>query len=147
MSGSDQKINSFLTDTSTKVSSGMIDEDKLLESSRTDSGFLSGEIVTEDNINSTSDSGCSNVNLKTSEIPQFHMRLDSGVGLTITESFSELSLEKNATLNDLNLTPKQHKSLTSTTTTYSEKPTEETKQFNEQPPWELYYAQDEDGDT
>lgn len=136
MSESNQNTN-FLADASSgKVSGGMTDEDKLYESSRTDSGFLSGgnlvlsgEILSEEIIHEPEPKG-HDKNLKTPETQQSLMRLDSGVDVGITESFSTLSL-KNPGLNDLN------------TKTAVQQP----EQHQQQLPWEEYYGQDEDGDT
>lgn len=151
MSGtSNQRSNDFFPDAATNLTSGMIDEDKFYESSKTDSGFLSGgnlvvsgEIVSEE-LSSSSHTDNSNDKLKTPETEKVLMRLDSGVDLIITESLSNLSLEKNSAYNDLNSSNKPN-NLTSTTSSLTV-----SKQFDaskEQPPWELYYEQDEDGDT
>lgn len=143
MSESYQNTN-FLADASSgKVSGGMIDEDKLYESSRTDSGFLSGgnlvlsgEILSEEIIPEHEHRGHSGNDLKTPETQQSLMRLDSGVDVGITESFSTLSL-KNPGLNDLN-----------TKTAVQQQPEQHQQQQQQrQLPWEEYYGQDEDGDT
>lgn len=108
-------------------------EDKLYENSITDSGFLSGQLNSEE--------------IKSEEIiediieeeitEEKHMRLDSGLDLGLLQTFSSLNLDpKTSGLN--NLSPKTR------TNEYEET---ESKNSEEKHPWEFYYRQDEDGDT
>lgn len=119
MSGNQQKTSDLFPDGPQKLDG---DKCEQFESSRTDSGFLSGgnlvvsgEIVSEDE--------------KVQPVGP-HMHLDSGVDLGLSESFSNLSL-KHPELNDLG--SKGHKS--------------EKFALKERQSWEVYYQQDEDGDT
>lgn len=120
-------------------------EDKcgLYESSRTDSGFLSSANLTtssdqllSEEIRSTTDSGL----IEDEKEDKSYMRLDSGVDVCLSESFSNLSINlKNPTLNNLSSTKlRTNDNLNQTTQNIVEK---------EPHPWELYYKQDEDGDT
>jgi len=138
-----QKLDDVITDASGGKGAGMTDDKfDLYESSRTDSGFLSGgnlvlsgEIVSGE-IEPLTDSGVVDDSLKVDRSEQGYMRLDSGVDLGLSESFSSLSL-KNPGLNDLS----SSKSKGPISPVQTKKPEEQ------QPPWELYYEQDEDGDT
>lgn len=180
MSGFYERTDNLITDTksttTTTTKSGMTDEDKCYNSSKTDSGFISGgnltvsgEIIVSDEENNTTSSSSCNVNkLKTLQpttttststessdnnktYNESHMRLDSGVELFITEGISSLTLEKNSAYNDLD------SKFTSTTTNRSRSNIKsnidsiksiDEKQIEQQPPpWELYYEQDDDGNT
>ncbi|KAF5283729.1 hypothetical protein FQA39_LY17226 [Lamprigera yunnana] len=134
----------LLPDASGKVA-GMTDEKySLYESSRTDSGFLSGNLVVSSEILSEeikseeiqplTDSRVLEESGQTNQSQSVFMRLDSGVDLGLSESFSSLSL-KYPGINDLGSKLKEPISPV------------EVKKPEEQPPWELYYEQDEDGDT
>lgn len=136
----------------------------LYDSGRTDSGFLSGaNIVSEqglssDDISSSRKFTDSSIQEDCKENTQSLMRLDSGVD--VNEQFSSLSL---TSTNDLNATPSKSHSQDSGTTTFTNinvptSPTTKAAPANvEQPqtsrqpvavqPWELYYQQDDDGDT
>lgn len=96
---------------------------------RSDSGFLSGNLTAE-----LSEEIKDDDTPKEEEKP---MRLDSGVDVCLSKTFSEISLDlKQPGLNDL--------SSSKTRTNEEVKPE---KQTESRPPWELYYKQDEDGDT
>lgn len=131
MSGKQGKSSNLFPDGSQKLS----EEDKcgLYESSRTDSGFLSGgnlivsgEITSEEQ---PQDSGP--VEDETSP-EKSYMHIDSGVDFC--ETFSNLSL-KHPDLNDLN-----SKGLKEIAVAKQPVRTEED-------PWDIYFQQDEDGDT
>ncbi|CAH1155834.1 unnamed protein product [Phaedon cochleariae] len=129
-------VKQFLFDASGKP---INDKCELYESSRTDSGFLSGEIseeitdsgiIEEKPLNTdfcNLDSGIIDEEKKVTTEP---MLLDSGVCLT--ESFSKISIEESG-LNNLN-SPKKVAA-----------PVECKK--NDEIPWKIYYEQDEEGDT
>lgn len=110
-------------------------EDKLYENSRTDSGFLSGNLTAELS-EEIRDSGP----LEEDDLPKEEeksMRLDSGVDVCLSQTFSDLSLDlKQPGLNDL-----------SSTKARTNDDTKNGKSTEDRPPWELYYRQDEDGDT
>jgi hypothetical protein len=83
------------------------------------------------------------------------MKLDSGVDVGLHERFSSLSL-KDSDLNDLNLSSsKSHREGHSYTSNInilsasSRQPSEQHEQQSNDPvqPWELYFNQDEEGDT
>lgn len=138
---------SMVADAAAK-STGLMEDDKcgLYESSRTDSGFLSSANLTvssdqllSEEIRSAPDSGVIEED-DVDKTEQGYMHLDSGVDVGLSETFSELSL-KSPTLNNLNSTKLRTNddiSKVQSTTTASDE---------ERPPWELYYRQDEEGDT
>lgn len=115
-------------------------ECKLSEESRVetvDSGFLSGgNILVSEEIERQPPPPSPSLHHhhQEKESSSAHMHIDSGVDLS--EKLSNLSL-KHPELNDLN-TAKP----TKTTITNEEQPPPAQKQ-----PWEIYYEQDEDGDT
>lgn len=123
----------------------MEDKCDLYKNSRTDSGFLSSANLTSssdqllsEEIRSTTDSGLIEEDHKEHES---YMRLDSGVDVGLSETFSSLSLNlKNPGLNNLNSTKLRTNEDVVT-------PVADQKVTEEQHPWELYYKQDEDGDT
>lgn len=142
MWNSSEKDKNMVVDAAEK-STGLMEEDKcgLYESSRTDSGFLSSANLTvssdqllSEEIKSAPDSGL----IEEDDIEQ-SMRLDSGVDLGLSETFSGLSL-KSPSLNNLNSTKLR---------TNDDIPHVQTNVSSEEerPPWELYYRQDEEGDT
>lgn len=148
MSRNTKKSNVNIPDALNNLS-GVTEEDKasLFECSTSDSGFISsgnliysGEITSEEiqpeRKSPTVDSGVIDVNLKTPEIrSDISMKLDSGVDLALSQSFSNLDLKD---LNDLNSGPCQTQI------------TESEPKISNVPPkqqWELYYEQDENGDT
>lgn len=109
-------------------SSMMIGDQKyeLYESSTTDSGFLSGgnlvlsgEIAPEDDVEEVGRDGGG-------DEKDYYVRLDSGVDVGLNDSFSELNLKN---------------------TGGSASEDRGSEKVDNQPPWEVYYAQDEDGDT
>lgn len=114
----------MLADASGKTAGMTEDKFALYESSRTDSGFISGEI-SEEQSQLLTESGDIEESVNKEDM---QLRLDSGVVLSLSENFSSLSL-KNPDLNNLN----------SSTIIESEP--------EPKVPWELYYEQDEDGDT
>lgn len=128
MSGRQNNPNTMISDGSQKLT----EEDKcgLYESSRTDSGFLSGGnlIVSGEITSEEQDSGLAP---KESHTEEPYMHIDSGVDV-LSQTFSSLSL-KHPDLNDLSC--KELK----------EEP--KPRVAVEEQPWEIYYGQDEDGDT
>lgn len=122
----------------TDAKNSMDDKCELYESSRTDSGFLSGANLTSEQlyseeIRSNPDSG-----VIEEEKEDSYMKSDSGV-ICLSENFSNLSLNlKNPSLNDLNST----KSRTNEEVNKCQTNVEQKEQS-----WMLYYRQDEDGDT
>ena len=132
------------------------------ESGRTDSGFLSGaNLVSDQNLSSddlsTPVSQSGDFNLKEKKTSETYMRLDSGVDVGLNEQFSALSLQQKVVdLNDLSCDVKS-KCLTSpellSNSNISEQVTNNKLKSSEcsvQPvsqPWELYFQQDDDGDT
>lgn len=130
--------------TDAEKSSGLMEDDKcgLYESSRTDSGFLSSANLTSDQllseeIKSATDSGLIEED-DGGKVDSGYMRLDSGVDVGLSETFSGLSL-KSPSLNNLNSTKRTNDDIPHTQTNI--------KSEQERPPWELYYRQDEEGDT
>lgn len=124
------------------------DKKDFYESSRTDSGFISGEL-SEEISEEIIDSGVIEDHKKhniTDTIPEEEdekkavpMLLDSGVCLT--ESFSKISIkEKQAGLNDLNNPRNKPQPLVD-----SIKPNK--NKASDDIPWRAYYEQDEEGDT
>ncbi|XP_060528864.1 NF-kappa-B inhibitor cactus [Cylas formicarius] len=123
----------------TKDASGKLIE----EESKSDSGFISsGSIIVSGEISgelqpetshgkTTSTYADSGVIDDNDTKDAAHMRVDSGVYLTLSENISNLSLKSHG-LNDLN-NPKE-------TTAVS-------KEYLHDIPWKIYYEQDEDGDT
>ncbi|XP_018334475.1 NF-kappa-B inhibitor cactus [Agrilus planipennis] len=131
-------IQHLTNDFPRKTAPGMTEDEKTDCDSRTDSGFLSGgnlalsgEIISEE-IPPTPTSA--DDHKKQALIDDNLMRLDSGVDLGLSESFSSLSL-KNSGLNDLS----------SGNIDESQPCIKESDQ--KEIPWELYFEQDEDGDT
>ncbi|XP_046388602.1 NF-kappa-B inhibitor cactus-like isoform X2 [Ischnura elegans] len=145
---------------SSPSSKGYSDSGKcsLYDSGRTDSGFLSGaNIVSSEHCLSEDlsprkfkDSGVQDLS---EEDKKSFMRIDSGVDVELEEPFSHLTL-KNASLNNLNVSPKLQQESTRCTNVNvvshsdslsTELPSEESCQpcFD----WEKYFQQDDDGDT
>ncbi|XP_022902487.1 NF-kappa-B inhibitor cactus isoform X2 [Onthophagus taurus] len=94
------------------------DKHNLYETSQVDSGFLSGNIPSEEFESSSS------------------MRLDSGVCVdAVTRSFSDLNFKSSDGLNDLN-SGSIKSPIDSTQTSHTQKQN-----------WEIYHQQDEDGNT
>lgn len=132
-------------------------EDKHDEKGHTDSGFLSGgnlqissEICEQESLNTPA----------TAPVAPEPMRADSGVDLGLSESLSQLTL-KQVTLNPLASGKVQAEPTVELAPVTSDKieqqreiemlqhcePQREIeKSFNEEP-WQLYYTQDDDGDT
>lgn len=113
----------------------LTDEDKcgLYESSRTDSGFLSGgNLIVSGEITSEEQEQDSGVAPKEVHIEEPYMHIDSGLDV-LSQTLSSLSL-KHPDLNDLSC-----KDLKEATSKQRVKEQEQ--------PWEIYYGQDEDGDT
>ncbi|GJQ71353.1 putative positive regulation of antifungal peptide biosynthetic process [Trypoxylus dichotomus] len=134
--------------------SGVTKEDKnsLFECSTSDSGFISSgniiplseeiswEEIRPERKSPTVDSGVIDVNLKTPEfISDISMKLDSGVDLALSQSFSNLHLDLKDK-NDLN----SGSCLPSGSTSNIEY---NVSNIPEKQQWELYYEQDENGDT
>lgn len=124
------------------------------ESGRTDSGFLSGANLSSEcqSVEITSSSRIHVGPEEGKEDPHISMKLDSGVDVGLHDQFSSLSL-KNSSQNDLNVsTSKSHsRGYSSNINILSVSPphTSEQHQKTNDPvqPWELYFNQDEDGDT
>lgn len=129
---SNQSENTYLSDGKGSM------EDKLYENSRTDSGFLSGNLTEEiksEEIKTEEIKSDSEVIEDDHSTEEKFMRLDSGVDICLSETFNSLSLDlKTPGLNNL--------SNTKTRTNDND-----SKNNEEKHPWELYYKQDEDGDT
>ncbi|PNF37277.1 hypothetical protein B7P43_G00429 [Cryptotermes secundus] len=124
------------------------------ESGRTDSGFLSGANLSSEcpSVEITSSSRILVGPEEGKEDPHISMKLDSGVDVGLHDQFSSLSL-KNSSQNDLNVSSsKSHsRGYSSNINILSLSPphTSEQPQQPDDPvkPWELYFNQDEDGDT
>lgn len=115
----------------TAPSSMMIGDQKyeLYESSTTDSGFLSGgnlvlsgEIAPEDEVVEAPRGR----DQEQGDGKEDYVRLDSGVDVGLNDSFSELDLKKSGESDSVET---------------------DTEKAVVQPSWEVYYAQDEEGDT
>uniref|UniRef100_A0A1B6E4R3 Uncharacterized protein n=1 Tax=Clastoptera arizonana TaxID=38151 RepID=A0A1B6E4R3_9HEMI len=144
----------------------------LYDSGRADSGFLSGANIhsdqffsgdlTDDTLNSSFKSKES-ISVEHKGDSKSYMRLDSGVDVGLNSQFSELSLKDDISLNDLNSqSPKTPDSKSLTFSNINAQFTENVKTSsrsitpsNPQPTikvqtnysWEIYFQQDEDGDT
>lgn len=123
------------------------------ESGRTDSGFLSEAILSSEcpSVEITSSSRILEDPEEGKEDPNISMKLDSGVDVGLHEQFSSLSL-RNSSLNDLNVSLSKshsqgysHTSGSASSPHTSEQPPRQTNDPEEA--WELYFCQDEDGDT
>ena len=134
---------------SPKISS---DSDKKdYESSRTDSGFLSGtNLVSEECLtNEDSFAKQSTVNLESQTNLNYEkiVQTDSGVDIDLNEQFSGLALEENFA-NNLNENFKNicinNKVISKTKHIEND---ENNAEIRVTQPWELYFQQDEDGDT
>lgn len=146
MSRNAKKNNNYVPE------SNVTEEEKkgLFECSTSDSGFISaGNIVYTDEITSeefkserkspTVDSGIIDVNLKTPEITSdTSMKLDSGIDLALSQNLSNLHLDYKD-INNLNSGSCQPSSSAVQESKISNIPAKQ--------PWELYYEQDENGDT
>lgn len=99
-----------------------LDDDLCNYEQRTDSGFLSGENITDSCELKSEDRDEGNRDDKQGD----YMHLDSGVDICLSETLSSLSL-KHPELNDLS--------------------GKETVKPAPEPSWEQHYEQDEDGDT
>lgn len=171
--GSDQQWKQVVSSpTSMK---GFSDSGKcsLYDSGRTDSGFLSGANLVSseclsDEISPSRSFRDSSTHDSTSPEEEkesgSYMRLDSGVDVELNDQFCSLSLKNTSSLNNLNVSSKtkshcqDNKPFTnisvSPTATNASKtatsPHPSSKQLNpskDHPLLELYYQQDEDGDT
>lgn len=133
------------------------------DSGRTDSGFLSGaNLVSDQNLSSddlstpvSRQKSESDLDIKSKRHSETYMRLDSGLDLGLNEQFSELTLQQKINLNDLNASAKSKCSVSSEfskSNSYEQnlknkpKPSESTV-YSAPQPWELYFRQDDDGDT
>lgn len=130
----------------------------LQESSRTDSGFLSGgNLLSDQNLSSddlstpVSQKSAPDLDRGKTNSTSF-MRLDSGVDVSLNDQFSCLSLHKNIGYNDLSCSRSSGVKTDSSgvktdsiaNVSLHNKPEEPKRELQ---PWELYYQQDEDGDT
>lgn len=139
------------------------DSGNLYDSSRTDSGFLSGpNIVSERCFSEEISCSEKSVELTPQQSPEqkdrskYDMRLDSGVDIGLSENFNSLSIQ-NASLNDLNASQTKTNLVDSIpcTNIYVSPAIKEPTQPHtlsqpepqSSPIWELYFQQDEDGDT
>ncbi|XP_063242720.1 NF-kappa-B inhibitor cactus-like isoform X1 [Bacillus rossius redtenbacheri] len=145
---------------------GMTDSG-LCDSGRTDSGFLSGanltsECLSSDDITSSHKFSDSSVLDRGDEDKKedlnILMRLDSGVDVGLNDQFGGLSLKTDSSINDLNSSSKSRgqdptpcnivvSKPTVASTTRSSPATSHVSEQPSQQPWELYFQQDEDGDT
>lgn len=134
MSGKIQGTNSVITDVDGKERPGMTKTEGKFNSdpSKTDSGFLSGSNLYSEEFLSEEKESCEIFPEGDSKCEE-SMRFESGI--ILTESFSNLSL-KNSGLNDLSSSKKKVCD-----------DGDVKKKEVERPPWEIYYEQDEDGDT
>ncbi|XP_069676353.1 NF-kappa-B inhibitor cactus isoform X2 [Periplaneta americana] len=146
--------------TSPTCMKGNTDVQSYYESGRTDSGFLSGANLSSEcqSVEITSSSQSRRLeDTEGKEDANISMKLDSGVDVGLHEQFSSLSL-KHSSLNDLNVSSSKSHShdysqisniniLSSPTTTSPPHTTEQPRQQSNYATWELYFAQDEDGDT
>ncbi|XP_067010124.2 NF-kappa-B inhibitor cactus isoform X2 [Anabrus simplex] len=160
----------------------------IYDSSRTDSGFLSGANIVSDQL--LSDDLTSSIGRKSRDLTALSeegkdsdlkalMRLDSGVDVGLNEQLSSLSIDQNTSLNDLNVSTKSQSqdstpltnindlsssrsSAASQTSLHHHHPhqqhhhRQQPQQHHQQQssyqlyitqPWDLYFQQDEDGDT
>lgn len=172
-----QKGTSWQNDGVSSKSSKNSGECALYDSGRADSGFLSeanihsdqylSEEITDPPSPSSPKSGeCELLSGEQKGDTKSYMRLDSGVDVGLNNQFSELSI-KDISLNDLNAPSfkknlkntvpaninAQFSSSVKTTTRATTEPASLTQQQQQQQPktqtssWELYFQQDEDGDT
>ena len=122
-----------------------------------DSGFLSGtSLISSEEVSSELESKNSPSDFGPPAVAPEPMRApDSGVNFGLSESLSQLSLKHNA-LNSLDkvhtetpkLTPVSAKATDSSVPTSVDDPEDKSKiQYTSLEPWELYYTQDDDGDT
>lgn len=121
------------------------EEEKYESRTETDSGFLSsGNLLVSGEIATTTEDQhhrppSSNREENKEKSDNSYMHIDSGVDVCLSETFSSLSL-KNPDLNDLNSKgeikeyQRQHQPLIS-------------KSAAEEQHWQIYFEQDEDGDT
>ncbi|KAJ8874897.1 hypothetical protein PR048_022787 [Dryococelus australis] len=141
---------------------GMTDSG-LCDSGRTDSGFLSGanltsECLSSDDITSSpkySDSLDRGEEDKEGDSKSL-MRLDSGVDVGLNDQFGGLSLKTDTSFNDLNTLSKSRGQdpapcniviIGPSGPTATSRHSSSTAPQPSQQPWELYFQQDEDGDT
>lgn len=132
---------------------GTSDSLPFYESGQTDSGFLSEanlssecpsvEITSSSRILEDPEEGKEDLNIS--------MKLDSGVDVGLHERFSSLSL-RNSSLNDLNISLSKSHSQGCSHTSESTSPPHTSEQIIRQPNipgpgFELYFSQDDDGDT
>lgn len=132
------------------------------ESGRTDSGFLSGaNLVSDQNLSSddlsTPVSQSGDFDFKGKKSSETYMRLDSGVDVGLNEQFSALSLQqKSVDLNDLScdvnkcLTspePLSNSNISEQVTNNKLKGSSDCAVQPDPQPWEIYFQQDDDGDT
>lgn len=135
------------------------DVDKECQQDLGDSGFISGNILTSELVGSEVISELESKNQPcepTPDVAPEPMRApDTGVDLGLSESLSQLSL-KHDTLNSLNkvhtepsqLTPVSAKVVNPSVKTSLVNPEDKNQvQYVPQEPWEIYYTQDDDGDT
>lgn len=112
--------------------------DENIANQHNDSGFLSGNLVSSGDIcDSSAEVG--------SEQQSGQMRLDSGIidDIRLGETFSNLSLKNaSADLNDFDKLKSRDSDIRSSIQEPSVIVTDE-----EKAPWEIYYQQDEDGNT
>lgn len=127
------------------------EEDKYESRTETDSGFLSsGNLLVSGEITTTEEQEEPSIRKGDDEkdkekLDKSYMHIDSGVDVCLSETFSSLSL-KHPDLNDLNSKgeikeyqrqqqQQQQQSISSKNRTIEEQP------------WQIYFEQDEDGDT
>lgn len=118
----------------------------------TDSGFLSGgNILVSGEINIDQEEEDEKRRQQSSSPPptrrednkeKAYMHIDSGVDVCLSEKLSSLSLN-HPELNDLNSNKQQQKS----SSIITKLDDENRQQQQQQQPWQIYFQQDEDGDT
>lgn len=142
------------TKSTTKLFSGS--GQSCYESSRTDSGFLSGaNLLSEENLSgdeiSTTVNTLSSFEVKSNKSQDNSMQIDSGVDISLNEQFSGLTLEQKLNVKELLQGTKcknlNHTDIPKTSVSNFKVKDDKPSEFIVTQPWELYFQQDEEGDT
>lgn len=112
-------------------------EDKQQVDSQADSGFLSGSNIISSSLSIDPENEETKEEEETKIAPEPAKASESGLNLGLTDSLGELSLKEN-TLNVLD---------SGTIDVESEELASTEVKSEGQEPWEIYYTQDDDGDT